>query len=225
MKNEIPSGAGVFAVLALGASILSGASYLFGMNLDLNSTVMLAWKGAGVWFLAVYCALLAKSIDGWLITVVMALGAAGDVLLETDMVRGGAAFAASHVVAMALYARNRRSTLTRSQMLVGILVVPVSVFLAWILPSDRDGVAIIVTYGLFISIMAAMAWTSRFPRYRTGIGAMMCLASDLLIFGRMGPLAEAGWVTLAVWTLYFAGQVLIVLGVTKTLSGKKGGFR
>jgi uncharacterized membrane protein YhhN len=65
--------------------------------------------------------------------------------------------------------------------------------------------------------MAASAWISRFPRYLTGIGAMMFLGSDLLIFARLGPLAGSALPGLLIWPLYFAGQVLIAWGVTQTL--------
>ena len=68
--------------------------------------------------------------------------------------------------------------------------------------------------------MAAAAWTSRFPRYLVGTGAMMFLASDLIIFARMGPLAGAVGAGLAIWLLYYAGQVLVTLGVTRVLSRK-----
>ena len=75
-------------------------------------------------------------------------------------------------------------------------------------------------YTAFVASMAAAAWISRFPRYRTGIGAMMFLASDLLIFARMGPLAGDVWVGFAIWGLYFGGQFLIAIGVTRTLEAE-----
>lgn len=206
--------------MAFFAAVLAGASYLFAANVELAPTAMLAWKGAGVWLLAVYAALQARTIDGWLITAVMALGAAGDVLIESDLMRGAMVFAAGHVVAIGLYARNRRSSLTGSQLALALLVVPLTVVIAWALPSDKTGIAQIVVYALFLSTMAALAWTSRFPRYRTGIGAMLFVISDLLIFGRMGALAETVWADAAVWVTYFVGQMLIVVGVTKTLGGK-----
>jgi uncharacterized membrane protein YhhN len=34
--------------------------------------------------------------------------------------------------------------------------------------------------------MAAAAWSSRFPRYRVGAGAVLFVISDWLIFSRMG---------------------------------------
>src|SRR3546814_9396402 len=88
-----------------------------------------------------------------------------------------------------LYARNRRAALTPSQRALGWLVAPatvvISVALAW-----RSGeAATIGIYAAALGVMAAMAWTSRFPRYRTGIGAMLFVASDLLLFARFGPLA------------------------------------
>ncbi len=206
------------AKLVLCAALAVGGSYLFGMTMDLHPTALLAWKGGGVWLLAIYAALQARSIDGWLITAVMAMGAAGDVLIETDTTRGALAFAAGHVVAMALYTRNRRSSLTGSQLALALLVVPATMFIAWALPADRSITTLATVYALFLGLMAALAWTSRFPRYRTGIGAMLFVISDLLIFARMGPLADLAGISAAIWAVYFIGQTLIVLGVTATLA-------
>jgi len=68
--------------------------------------------------------------------------------------------------------------------------------------------------------MAASAWLSRFPRRQVALGAAMFVASDLLIFARMGPLAGVapGWVGFAVWGLYFAGQALVCVGVVRALT-------
>jgi len=66
--------------------------------------------------------------------------------------------------------------------------------------------------------MAALAWTSRFPRYRVGLGAVLFVVSDLLIFSRFGPLAGSGVPDLMVWPTYFAAQALIAWGVVQVLS-------
>ena len=206
------------ARLLLVAAIAAGVSYIGSWFLDLSPVASVVWKGAGVALLAVWCAMQARSRDGWLITAVMAFGALGDVLLETSgATAGGAAFAVGHVLAMLLYLRNWRPRLTFSQRLLAALVVPLSVFIATSLVPQKDMIPIAV-YAFFVSGMAASAWTSRFPRYRTGIGAMMFLASDLLIFSRMGPLAGSSVPGLLIWPLYFGGQVLIAWGVTQTLA-------
>jgi uncharacterized membrane protein YhhN len=205
--------------LILAASLIAGVSYLAAPYVSLPQAPELAWKGAGVGLLALYAATRARDTDGWLIFVVLALGALGDVLLGAmGLTVGALAFLAGHLVAIGLYWRNRRSTLAISQRALAILLVPATVIIAFLLPSDRAGAPGVALYALGLSVMAAFAWTSRFPRYRVGLGALMFLVSDLLIFARSGPLADAAWIGFAIWGLYYAGQALICLGVTATLA-------
>lgn len=207
------------ARLVLIGAIVAGTSYLHVVANHLTGPSVVAWKGAGVGLLAVYAVLRARSADGWLIALVMALGALGDVLLDAiGMTAGALAFMAGHVVAIALYLRNRRATLSLSQKWLATLILPLAVLIAiWSVPFEAR--PMIGIYTAFVAAMAAAAWISRFSRYRTGIGAMMFLTSDLFIFARLGPLAKAEWIGFAIWGLYFAGQVLIVLGVRKGLAG------
>ena len=65
--------------------------------------------------------------------------------------------------------------------------------------------------------MTAAAWTSSFPRYRVGIGAVMFAVSDLLIFADLGPLADSALPGLLIWPLYYFGQFLICTGVVGEL--------
>ena len=201
----------------LAGAVIAGASYLFVVANHFSSPLAVVWKGAGVSLLATYAATQARSADGWLLALVMAFGALGDVLLDAaGLTVGAVAFMCGHCVAIGLYLRNRRDTLATSQKWLATLVLPLAVLIAvWSVPLDAR--PMIGIYTGFVASMAAAAWISRFPRYRTGIGAMMFLASDLLIFARMGPLADATWIGFAIWGLYFAGQALITLGVTTTL--------
>ena len=201
--------------LVLLASIVAGFSYLWPVVAHHEGPIWTMWKGACVALLALWCALQARSFDGWLIAAVMALGAAGDVLLETNGTSAGAvAFIGGHIVAMTLYFRNWRPLITFSQRILAVLVVPFAVFVGFSLTGDT----MVAIYCFFVGGMAASAWTSRFPRYRTGIGAMIFLASDLLIFARMGPLSGTVWVSPTIWLLYFGGQLLIAVGVVKSLA-------
>jgi len=206
------------ARLALAAAVIGGVSYIASWHLGLGEAASLAWKGSGVGLLAVYAALKARSRDGWLICAVMAFGAAGDVLLgAAGMTVGAAAFLVGHLIAIWLYATNRRPVTTLSQRILAILLVPATVAIAWLLPADRAGAAPVALYALGLSAMAAFAWLSRFPRYWVGAGALAFVISDLLIFARSGPLEGQAWVGYAIWILYFGGQLMIVLGVTRTL--------
>lgn len=211
------------ATLALIASIIAGVSYMASWQLVLPDAAGTVWKGAGVSLLALYAALRARGLDGWLICAVMALGALGDVLLETNgLTVGAVAFLAGHVVAIVMYLRNRRRNLTNGDKLIAALIVPLTVAVAFLLPTDRAMAPGVALYSAGLALMAACAWISRFPRLLVGLGALMFVASDLLIFARAGALAGQAWVGYGVWVLYYFGQLMICLGVVRTLtSGRR----
>jgi uncharacterized membrane protein YhhN len=203
--------------IVLAASVVAGVSYVASWGLDLSQAASLTWKGLGVGLLAVWAALKAKNMNGWLVALVMALGCAGDVLLGVNFIVGAAAFLFGHLVAIGLYLRNRRKVIQRSQLALGVVLVPATVFIAFMLPADRAGAPGVALYTLGLSLMAATAWTSRFPRFTVGIGAILFLVSDLVIFARMGPLPETFLTGLAVWAPYYGGQLLIATGVIGAL--------
>ncbi len=212
------------STLILIAALVAGISYVASWSLPLPAPAAIAWKGAGVALLALYATCKARNTDGWLITAVMAFGALGDVMLEiAGLIPGALAFLVGDLIAITLYLRNRRAAITLSQGLLAIMIVPATVVTSYLLPTDRAGAPGVAVYALGLSLMAATAWISRFPRYLVGLGAMMFVASDLLIFARSGPLAHASWIGLAIWGLYFIGQVGICLGVTAKLSPPRQG--
>jgi uncharacterized membrane protein YhhN len=173
----------------------------------------MALKGAGVAFLAIYAFRRGVGQDGLLLTVYLAFGALGDVLIEIETLYGGAAFFAGHVAAIALYLRNRREAPSGSQRAAGAALLLLTPVLCWLLSDDPQ----IGLYGLALGGMAAGAWLSRFPRYRVGIGAVLFVISDLLIFSEMGVFDLAPLPHLLIWPLYYIGQLLIAVGVVQTL--------
>lgn len=201
-------------------AVLAGASYtLHAWGVADAGWFTAAWKAGGVGLLALWAAMQARSTDGWLLTGMLALGALGDLLLETHgFMVGGAAFAVGHGVAIALYLRNQRARLSPSQRLMGLVIAPATVLIAVMFAMPSGRAVAIGAYALLLGAMAAAAWTSRFPRYRVGIGAMLFVLSDLLIFSRMGPLIGSSLPGLVIWPTYFAGQALIAWGVATTLA-------
>lgn len=198
-------------------SLLFGISYFFLKDSDFPGMYLMFWKGAAVGFLAVYALRRSHNFEGKLIAVVMAFGAFGDMLIEIDLMAGAGSFIVGHCIAIWLYARHRREKTAFSQKMFAILLVPVTMFIAWSLPFDRTEALGLAVYSLFLAVMAAMAWTSSFPRYRVGIGALLFVISDLFIFAEMGFLQETPIPSLAIWPLYYVGQFLIVTGVVRTL--------
>lgn len=203
------------------AALVGGISYFAAVYLRLDGPAIWAWKASGVGLLAVWAAANARSADGKLIAAVLAFGALGDWLLDAvGMLAGAAAFATGHLIAIILYLRNRRPSLTSSQKLLAWALVPLALIIAWGLTRGAEaalmGAAIAYTGG--VAIMAATAWISRFPRYRTGVGAMAFLASDLFIFAGEGGTLSKDVTLWLVWPLYFGGQALIAWGVVSTLA-------
>jgi uncharacterized membrane protein YhhN len=205
------------------ASLLFGLTYPLSWTIGLPEFAAIVWKMAGVGLLTGY--VLRKHHNGefLLVAAVMALWALGDGLLELDMIWGAIAFAAGHVVAIILFLRHRRVRPVFSQKLLAVVVFALAPVIAYFLPADRAGGLQAAVYTLFVGAMAACAWNSNFPRYRVGLGAMAFVASDLLIFARMGPLAELRWVGLAIWTFYYGGVLMLATGVVTTLV-KRGHF-
>ncbi|MBN8502183.1 MAG: lysoplasmalogenase, partial [Sphingomonadales bacterium] len=123
-----------------------------------------------------------------------------------------------HLIAVHLYWRHRRDRLTGSQRVAALAMLILVPLISFFLPADRAAAPGIAFYALGLAAMAASAWTSTFPRYRVGIGAVMFVLSDLLIFSRMGPLAQSPLPDLLIWPLYYFGQFLICTGVVGELS-------
>lgn len=195
------------------ASLLAGISYYFLWNNPIGEIWLIALKGAGVGFLALYAFIRTSGLDGAILTVALALGAAADMVLVLNFEVGGALFLASHCVAVALYARNVRKDSTGSQKACAgalFLGTPIMSFLL----SGRPDIAL---YSLGLGAMAAAAWMSRFPRYRVGLGAVLFIVSDWLIFSRFGPFDLAPLPEWLVWPTYYAAQFMIATGVVQTL--------
>jgi len=200
-------------------ALAGGISFFAAVYLRLDGPAIWAWKTSGVGLLAVWAAANAREKNGWLIAAVLGFGALGDYLLDAKGLETGAvAFVIGHVIAIALYLTNRRAQVTPSQRLLGWLAMPATLVIVWAMLSPAAGWWHAAVYSLFVAAMAGAAWTSRFPRYRTGIGAMMFLASDLFIFAGEGGVLSKDVTMWLVWPFYFAGQALIAWGVVGTLA-------
>ncbi len=202
------------------ASLVAGISFYFVKDSQLPGLYQMAWKGAGVALLAVYALVRHTGADSRQIAMVMGFGALGDVLIELSLELGAVAFLIGHLIAIHLYWRHRREVTTTSQKAAALAMLVLIPAISWTLPADRAAAPGILFYSLGLAGMAAAAWTSSFPRYRVGIGAVMFAVSDLLIFARIGPLAASPLPGLLIWPLYYFGQFLICTGVIGELRGR-----
>jgi len=199
--------------LLLVAALAAGWSYYATTWLPVPPAADAAWKGSGVGLLALWAAAQARTTDGWLIAAALGLAATGDVLLVTHgLTIGAVAFLAGHLVAATLYLRNRSGALWQA----GVIALGVTA-LSWLLPVDRSAAPGVALYAAGLGVMFGTAAVSRFP-VAVAFGAALFVFSDLLIFGRMGPLAGSDLPGLLIWPTYFAGQALIAWGVVRSLA-------
>ncbi|HET9638137.1 MAG TPA: lysoplasmalogenase family protein [Allosphingosinicella sp.] len=209
--------------------LLVAASVAFGLSYPLlwdhlpGPALTIAMKGAGVGLLAIAAALRARSMDGWLLASVMALGAAGDVLLEISLAAGAIAFAAGHAAAIFLYRRNRRAGTDQKDWAIAALILLAAAAVPGLLLQGRAEAMPFTAYALLLGAMAASAWLSRFPRLLVALGAVSFLASDMLIAFRMA--SEQPGLGPVIWLLYYAGQLMIFLGVISSPSEMGRGTR
>ncbi|MEL7319623.1 MAG: lysoplasmalogenase family protein [Pseudomonadota bacterium] len=195
------------------ASMVAGIAYYFLWNNPIAGVWLIALKGAGVGLLAIYALRRAPGLDGVILFIALGLSAAADMVLEISFEVGGGLFFASHLVAMVLYVRNARPQPAASQMACAAALAIGTPVIAYLISQRLD----IALYSTALGAMAAAAWMSRFPRYRVGLGAVLFIISDWLIFSRFGPLDLAPLPDILIWPTYFAAQVMIATGVVQTL--------
>ena len=196
------------------AALVAGVSYMGSWAFALPAAAAIAWKGAGGGLLASWASRQGRTTSHKLLAIVLTLGAAADMLLEVNFMVGAGVFALGHVVAVALYVRNRRPGAGVRDAALGALFIGGNMALAYHLAS-ADWAPAVAVYTLFLAAMAATALASRFPL--AALGALLFLASDHLIFARMGSLQGVRWPDFAIWALYFGGQALIAWGVASRL--------
>lgn len=196
----------LFACLAaaLGFYLLQGSA--------LGGLWLILLKGAAVGSLSAYAYRRGENPDTNILALALALSALGDMGIEISLQLGGALFFGSHIAALALYLRNLREEPSFSQKALASCLVLAVPLICYLLSGEWQ----IAVYGVALGGMAATAWMSRFSRYRVGLGAILFVISDFLIFSRLGPLDLGPLPDLTIWPIYVSGQFLIATGVVQT---------
>ncbi|MCA3697944.1 lysoplasmalogenase family protein [Aquidulcibacter sp.] len=204
--------------IVLTAAIIIGLTHTASWSADIGDPIRLTWRFASVGLLALYAMLNARNTDGWLLTAVMFISACSDILLViVGQAVGAMTFIVADFFAIALYCRNLRPNLSWGWYAgVGAFVASISA-LSYLLPNNRDDAILVAAFVVPLATMAALTFLTRFQPFLVGLGAMMVLGSDMLIFGRMGPLQGMSGLSETIWLCYFVGEVLVAFGVTRGL--------
>lgn len=201
------------------ASLAAAIGYYFERDSAVPGAFLIVWKGAGVAFLALYALLRHREADSRLMAGIMALSAMGDMALEINFEAGAALFLSAHVIAISLYLGHPRVRRKSGDVPVAAGIAFVTPVVAWMLTREPS----VAAYAAVLGCMAGSAWLSSFPRARVGTGALLFVASDLLIFAGQGPLDGSLLPGMLIWPLYYFGQFLICTGVVGTLGRRHSG--
>lgn len=201
------------------SGVLGSASTAQWNGWVVGSALIVAWKGAGVACLAAWLA----SRGERRLAAVLALGALGDVLLAMfGLVVGALAFAAGHLLAIHTYlGRARRAAQPDNAAKTAFswrpfaVLVPFSLAVTHLLLQDLPLATVALVYAALVAGMAAAAWQSVYSRASTGLGALLFLVSDWLIFAGQGLPQAHDLARFGVWPLYFGGQALIAAGIVR----------
>jgi hypothetical protein len=173
-------------------------------------------KGAAIGLLALYAWWRHSSGDARLLAIMLALAALGEMALEADRGAAMLLYFGFHVVALMLFLRHRRETLALSQKWAAVTLLLTTPVIAGLLaPTGQMQPAAL--YGLSLGATAAAAWTSSFPRYRVGAGALLLVVAHLLL------IADTGWLqghlasAIFPWPLSYLGLLLMTAGTVRRL--------
>lgn len=199
-------------------SIVAGLAYpLLDGRFGLVADILL--KGLGVGALAAAAVLLPAAGGRWL-AAILAAGAIGDMMLEVPggFMVGAGAFAIGHVVAMVFYGGRRRTPVPIGDRLAAAGLIGYGLAMPALVMPAGVPVGALMLYSVLLCGMAAALLLSDLPRLAL-VGALLFIVSDTFLIMRMGG-THVGGVSvhgLIVWYSYYAGQLLIALGVAAGL--------
>ena len=193
------------------------AYYLLSDDVTVPGAYLFVLRGVPFALLAIYALLRHQGQDSRMLAGIMGLAAVGVAVVDLFFYPGIVLLILSHGLAIALYTQHRRTWLAPSQKLAAVALLFLTPVIAWLLPADRASAPTIAVYALALGGMAGAAWTSSFPRYRVGSGALLLVLATILDLARTGPLAMSPWPELLVWPSYYLGQFMICTGVIQTL--------
>ncbi len=171
------------------ASMAAALAFFFMRQSPLPELFLVPLKGAAVGLLALYAFMRHRGRDAYHLGAIMIVAALGDMAMEVDHhCRGAALLPATTWCHRALPAHPREHCRSDPE---GRCRGNAAAHAGYLLAASRSTAprrCPLALYGLAVGGMAACAWLSAFPRYRVGLGAVLFLASDVLIVAGYGPL-------------------------------------
>jgi uncharacterized membrane protein YhhN len=199
-------------------SIIGSAAYFAeGELFDLSRGPTVFLKAIGVAMLSAIVFIRLRALDGILLSMGLAFGCLGDILLGLGsdyFTHGLASFLVGHLFYIAVFTRAfaKPFRARTGQKIAAAAIVLFSLAMLFWLWSDLGGFAIPVL--AYMAVITAMGVTASFANLSTGLaaaGAMLFIFSDSLIAA--GKFKDGiGLADHLIWPTYYIGQYLIAFG-------------
>lgn len=209
----------------LGASIVVAIAFGLLDQISHGNGLLAILKTAGIVLLAFYAAFRRAP----LLALALLISSAGDFFLAivtqdntAPLGWGIAAFAAAHLVYLAIFARLIvRDGIRREGLILAAVLLAYGAAMAWWLaPQTGALTGPVLGYIAIITLMAIAAALANAPRIVL-FGALLFIVSDSLLAGslfrELSFVAGLNWVALGIWASYYAAQLCLTLGIARTV--------
>lgn len=220
MTMPFPGGIDANANATLVFSLVAAVIYAF----TLGMPPRLARSAAKTLAVAMLAVLSFMQGGPWLLVAALALSAVGDAFLSRDgekaFLGGLASFLAAHILYVPLFLHSGGGMgLLGTESWRGAIALAMAAFVIVMLAAlwRRVGPALRLPIGVYVAAILAMGISALTTSNSLVIGgAILFMASDGLLATEQFLLAAISphrvWMRYAVWTLYYAAQLVITLG-------------
>ena len=201
-------------MLASMAAAVALAWAMLGQPAPGIQSMVLAFAALGL--LAVYALLRHRGSDTRLLGLMLGLEGIGMALGEVYPGAARLVLMLGWLAGLSLFLSHRVPTPDMGRRIGAGALLILTPLLCWF-AGDRAGESVPLFYGLALGALAGAAWMSSFPQARVGIGGVMLVFSSVIGIARGPVVGPDPASALAVWVLFYLGNLVLATGVTGEL--------
>ncbi|MEJ2457851.1 MAG: hypothetical protein P8Y58_06750 [Novosphingobium sp.] len=202
-------------------SILFALAFVWLQDSRLPGVYLLTLKAAPLVLLAAYATLRHRGHDSQLLAAMLIFEGVGAALSDLAESWAGIVMVVGFALGIGLFLTHRRPHLTGSQKGLAVALLLLTPVICQFVVNPLAGVGWAPVYfGVAMGGMAASAWTSRFPRYRVGLGALLIVAGSMAALISLRVVNGPGLGEILGWPLFYLGNLIMATGVTGELRAR-----